>query len=76
MDAGLVKTVATQGVWAVLFVSLLIYVLKQSEKRESSLQKSQETLLAAFTTLSEKYVELHEFCMELKKDINELLRRK
>ena len=75
MDAGLVKLVATQGVWAVLFVSLLIYVLKQNEYRESRLQKSQDTLLAALTNLSDKYSELHGLYLELKKDIYEWLKK-
>lgn len=34
MEAEILKVAASQGLWAVLFVALLFYVLKHNEKRE------------------------------------------
>lgn len=39
MDAEVLKLAASQGFFAVLFVALLFYVLKENSKRESEYQK-------------------------------------
>jgi hypothetical protein len=40
MNEEIVKLAASQGLWAVLAVVLLFYVLKQNEKRESGYQNT------------------------------------
>ena len=38
MESELIKSAMTQGFWAVLFVVLLLYVLKENSKREENYQ--------------------------------------
>ena len=38
MPDEIIKLAANQGLWALLFVALLFYVLKQQEKREAGYQ--------------------------------------
>lgn len=38
MTEGVAKLALNQGLWAALFVTLLFYVLRTNEKRESQLQ--------------------------------------
>jgi len=44
LEAEIVKLAASQGLWAVLFVALLFYVLKHNEKREERLMICLEKL--------------------------------
>ena len=44
MEAEVVKMAASQGLFAVLFVALLFYVLKHNEKREERLMACLESL--------------------------------
>jgi len=44
MEAEIVKLAASQGLWAVLFVALLFYVLRHNERREERLMTCLEDL--------------------------------
>jgi len=44
MEAEIAKIAASQGLWAVLFVALLFYVLRYNEKREERLMTCLESL--------------------------------
>lgn len=44
MEATLLQSAQTQGLWALLFVSLLIFILKDSSKREAKYQSIIEKL--------------------------------
>lgn len=44
MEQEIVKLAANQGLWAVLFVALLFYVLRYNEKREERLMSCLEKL--------------------------------
>lgn len=44
METEIIKLAASQGLWAVLFVALLFYVLKHNEKREERLMTCLESL--------------------------------
>ena len=44
MEAEIIKMAASQGVFAVLFVALLFYVLRYNEKREERLMTCLERL--------------------------------
>ncbi len=44
MEQEIVKLAASQGLWAVLFVALLFYVLRHNEKREERLMFCLEKL--------------------------------
>ena len=39
MEIEVLKFAASQGLWAVLFVALLFYVLKENSKREEKFQE-------------------------------------
>lgn len=40
MENEIVKTIASQGTWALLFVWLLFYVLRENSKRENNYQET------------------------------------
>lgn len=40
MENEIVKTIASQGAWALLFVWLLFYVLRENSKRENNYQET------------------------------------
>ncbi|WP_273483579.1 BhlA/UviB family holin-like peptide [Desulforamulus ruminis] len=44
MEGEIIKMAASQGLWAVLFVALLFYVLKHNERREERLMTCLERL--------------------------------
>lgn len=44
---------ATNGIWAVLFVVLLVYLLQDSKKREDKYQKTIETLTERLEIVAE-----------------------
>lgn len=44
MEQEIIKLAAGQGLWAILFVALLFYVLKYNEKREERLMSCLERL--------------------------------
>ena len=46
MEAEIIKLAASQGLFAVLFVALLFYVLRYNEKREERLMNCLEKLTA------------------------------
>jgi len=52
METEVLKSVASQGPWAVLFVALLFYVLRINERREERLLSALEKLGGQYETLS------------------------
>ena len=44
MEGEIIKMAASQGLWAVLFVALLFYVLRHNERREERLMTCLERL--------------------------------
>ena len=40
MENEIIKTIASQGAWALLFVWLLFYVLRENSKRENNYQET------------------------------------
>lgn len=48
----------TQGIWAVLFVSLLFYVLRENSKREAKYQDVISSLSDSFECLKDNFCEL------------------
>jgi len=58
MEAEIIKLAASQGLFAVLFVVLLFYVLRHNEKREERLLACLESLTAQFEGLSHDVSEI------------------
>lgn len=65
MEQEVVQLAGSQGVWAVLFVLLLFYVLRTNEKRE-------ERLLGALEKLGGQYEILSKDIGEVRDDVKEL----
>lgn len=72
MEAEVLKLAASQGLWAVLFVSLLFYVLKENSKREEKFQDIITALTEKLDTLNTIQTEL----LELKDDLHALTHKK
>lgn len=53
MEVGLIEKVATNGIFAMLFVGLLLYVLKQNERRERVLMAGLEKLTQLYETIKD-----------------------
>ena len=53
MEQEVIRLAATQGLWAVLFVSLLFWVLRENGKRESSYQQLLQDLTAKLGVLED-----------------------
>jgi hypothetical protein len=56
----------SNGVWAVLFVSLLVYQLKDSAKREEKYQKTIELLTEKYDVLEEIKTDIDDIKVSLK----------
>lgn len=65
MEAEIIKMATSQGIFAVLFVALLFYVLKHNEKRE-------ERLLSCLERLTSQYEEISHDVGEIKGDLEAL----
>lgn len=61
----IIATAVKSGLWAVLFVALLAYVLQDSRKREAKYQKTIETL-----------TERLEIVVEIKEKVDKLSRKR
>lgn len=57
----------SNGIWAVLFLVLLFFQLKDSKKREEKYQKTIETLGASLKVVTEIKEDVEDIKMELKK---------
>jgi len=65
LEQEIIRLAASQGLWAVLFVALLFYVLRENVKRE-------ERLLSALERLSTQYEALARDVGEVRDDVKEL----
>ncbi len=76
----LLEIAATNGIWALLFVVLLVYLLQDSKKREDKYQKTIETLterLEVVAEIKEKVDELTAVkCVVVRKKEQEVLNEK
>lgn len=74
MEEGILKLAMTQGIWAVLFVALLFYVLQNNEKREERLLKCLEQMGEQYEALADDVKETRDDVREVREDIKELKR--
>lgn len=58
MENEIIKLAMSQGLWAVLFVSLLFYVLRENSKRESELRMIIDKLSDKFDDLKSEIEEI------------------
>ena len=53
MEQDIIKLAASQGLWAVLFVGLLFWVLRENAKREANYQQLLQDLTNRFGVLED-----------------------
>jgi len=58
MENEVIKLAMSQGLWAVLFVVLLFYVLKENSKRESELRAIIDKLTDKFEDIKKEVEEI------------------
>lgn len=54
MEADVLKVASTQGIWAVLSVSLIFYILRSQEKRDQIQAAREEKYQNIISTLTDK----------------------
>lgn len=74
LEEGILKLAMTQGIWAVLFVALLFYVLKANEKREERLLTCLEQMGKQYEALADDVKETKEDIKEIREDVRDLKR--
>lgn len=70
MEQEIIKVAATQGLWALLFVALLFWVLRENAKREDNYQQLLQDLTGKFGILEDVQRDVG----EIKQTIGELVR--
>lgn len=58
MDQGIIKLIVSQGIFAVLFVYLLFYVLKENNAREENDQKIVNELTNTLPHIEQKLADI------------------
>ncbi len=67
----LVKIIVSNGIFAVLFVYLLFYILKDSQKRENAYRKTIDELAGHLNAIEEVREEVEELKNYLQRDEDE-----
>ncbi len=70
MEQEIIKVAATQGLWALLFVALLFWVLRENAKREDNYQQLLQDLTGKFGILEDVQRDVG----EIKQTIGEFVR--
>lgn len=65
MDIEVIKLVASQGAWALLFVWLLFYVLKENSKRENNYQTTINKLADKLSIVEDMKEDIKEIKVKL-----------
>jgi uncharacterized protein YktB (UPF0637 family) len=68
MENEIFKMAVQQGLWAVLFVVLLFYILKEQKKRDEKAEEREEKYQDIITRLTDKFNILE----DVKKDVAEV----
>ncbi|EYE87372.1 bacteriocin UviB [Fervidicella metallireducens AeB] len=68
MENEIVKIASSQGIWAVLTVSLILYILKAQEKRDEKQEQRENNYQQIIINLTEKL----NIITEVQKDIQEI----
>lgn len=73
MDFGpLIKFAMEQGFWAVLFVSLFVYVLRESKTREDRLMSFLNDITRQFNDITEQFKRLSWQYDRIARDVDEI----
>ena len=71
MEATVMNVAVSQGIWAVLAVFLLIYIVKSNEQRDTKQEEREKNYQTVIESLTEKFQILNQVQSDLKeiKDI-------
>jgi len=68
MENEILKTALSQGIWAVLSIFLLFYILKAQEKRDMKQEEREKNYQDIITKLTNKF----DIVDEVKKDVEDI----
>ena len=68
----LIRTVEEQGIWTIVCILLVIYVLKETEKREARSISREEKLLEIIDNFKEHFGQLREDVNIIKVDVDDI----
>ncbi|QMV41845.1 BhlA/UviB family holin-like peptide [Cohnella cholangitidis] len=76
MEQSMIESATQQGIWAVLFISLYLYQLREGKRRESESKTREEKLtdfisemLKQFEGLSRQYENISDDVQEIKSEL-------
>lgn len=75
MESEVLKLATQQGLWAVLFVALLFYVLKQQERRDAKAderEKNYQSTIDKNQSIIQELAENLNVVEEVKKDVEDI----
>ncbi|MCG8500841.1 MAG: hypothetical protein MJB12_10605 [Firmicutes bacterium] len=68
MEAEVLKLATNQGIWAVLTISLIFYILKTQEKRDAKQEEREKNYQEIIAKLTEKF----NIIEDVKKSVKEI----
>ncbi|KEZ87521.1 hypothetical protein IO99_05455 [Clostridium sulfidigenes] len=68
MESEILKAALSQGIWAVLSIFLLFYILKAQEKRDMKQEEREKNYQDIITKLTDKF----DIVDEVKKDVEDI----
>ena len=66
METTVMNVAVSQGIWAVLAVFLLIYIVKSNEQRDTKQEEREKTYQTVIESLTEKFQILNQVQSDLK----------
>lgn len=66
METTVMNVAVSQGIWAVLAVFLLIYIVKSNEQRDTKQEEREENYQTVIESLTEKFQILNQVQSDLK----------
>lgn len=75
MESTVMETAISQGIWAVLAVFLLIYIVKSNEQRDAKQEEREKNYQTVIENLTEKFQILNQVQNDLKEIKDNLLNK-
>ena len=75
METTVMNVAASQGIWAVLAVFLLIYIVKSNEQRDTKQEEREKNYQTVIESLTEKFQILNQVQSDLKEIKDNLFNR-
>ena len=75
MESSVLDAALSQGIWAVLAVFLLIYIVKSNEQRDTKQEEREKNYQTVIESLTEKFQILNQVQSDLKEIKDNLLNK-